>query len=79
MLATYLVNAEVFEQITGQKVPEPVGHDLYKGHWFGMKDSQQGDIAGTQKFSGLKSAVFPASELKDTEEKQEQAGVGEKP
>jgi hypothetical protein len=52
---------------------------LYKGHWFGMKDSQQGDIAGTQKFSGLKSAVFPASELKDTEEKQEQAGVGEKP
>ena len=79
MLATYLVNAEVFEQITGQKVPEPVGHDLYKGHWFGMKDSQQGDITGTQKFSGLKSAVFPASELKDAEEKQEQAGVGEKP
>jgi hypothetical protein len=49
MLATYLVNAEVFEQITGQKVPEPVGHDLYKGHWFGMKDSQQGDIAYFQR------------------------------
>jgi hypothetical protein len=28
MLATYLVNANVFEQITGQKVPEPVGHDV---------------------------------------------------
>ena len=79
MLATYLVNAEVFEQITGQKVPEPVGHEVYQGHWFGMKDSQQGDIAGTQKFSGLKSAVFPAPDVKDQEEKPEQAGVGEKP
>jgi hypothetical protein len=79
MLATYLVNANVFEQITGQKVPEPVGHEVYDGHWFGMKDSQQGDIAGTQKFSGLKSSVFPASELTEEEEKPEQAGVGEKP
>jgi len=52
---------------------------VYQGHWFGMKDSQQGDIAGTQKFSGLKSAVFPASDVKDQEEKPEQAGVGEKP
>jgi hypothetical protein len=79
LLATYLVNANVFEQITGQKVPEPVGHEAYQGHWFGMKDSQQDDIAGTQKFSGLKSAVFPGSDLKDEEEKLEQAGVGEKP
>jgi hypothetical protein len=53
MLATYLVSGKVVEQITGQNVPEPVGHDVYKGHWFGMKDSQQGDIAGTQKFTGL--------------------------
>jgi hypothetical protein len=78
-LATYLVNAKVFEHITGQKAPEPVGHEVYHGHWFGMKDSQQGDIAGTQKFSGLKSAVFPASDLKDEEEKPEQAVMGEKP
>jgi len=60
-LATYLVNARVFEEITGQKVPEPVGHASYQGHWFGMKDSEEGDVAGTAKFSGLKSAVFPAS------------------
>jgi hypothetical protein len=44
-----------------------------------LKDSQQSDIAGTQKFFGLKSAVFPASDLKEEEEKPEQAGVGEKP
>jgi hypothetical protein len=68
-----------FEQITGQKVPETVRHDLYKGQGFGMKDSQRGDIAGTQKFSGLESAVFPASDLKDEEQKPEQAAVGEKP
>ena len=78
MLATYLVNAKVFEQITGQKVPEPFGHEGYHGHWFGLKDLQQGDIAGTQKFSGLKSAVFPASDLKDEDEKSGQAAVGEK-
>jgi hypothetical protein len=76
-LAIYLVNASIFEQITGKKMPDPVSHDAYQGHWFGMKDSQQGDIAGTQKFSGLKSAVFPATELKDEEEKPEQAAMGE--
>jgi hypothetical protein len=37
----------------------------------GWKDSEQGDIAGTQKFSGLKSPVFPALDLKDKEEKSE--------
>jgi hypothetical protein len=78
-LAIYLVNARLFAQITGQKVPEPVGHDVYQGHWFGMNDSQQADIAGTQKFSGLKSAVFPASDLDNEEEKPEQAAVVEKP
>ena len=60
-------------------MPDPVGHAVYQGHWFGMKDSQQGDMAGTQKFSGLKSAVFPLSDLNDEEEKPEQAAVGEKP
>jgi hypothetical protein len=78
-LATYLVNAKVFEQITGHKVPEPVGHEVYQGHWFGMNDSQQGDVAGTQKFSGFKSAVFPASAMKDEEETPEQAAMAQKP
>jgi hypothetical protein len=78
-LVTYLVNAKVFEQITWQKVPEPVGHEMYQGHWFGIKDSQHGDIAGTKQFSGLKSAVFPASDLEDKEEKPEPAAVAEKP
>src|SRR6201984_3675127 len=45
----------------------------------GWKDSERSDVAGTQKFSGLKSPVFPASDLKDKEEKPEQAAVGKKP
>jgi hypothetical protein len=77
-LATYLVNAKVFEQITGQKVPDPVGHERYHGHWFGVKDSQEADIAGTPNFSGLKSAVFPAADLNNEKDKREKAAVSEK-
>jgi len=54
-LATYLVNAKVFEQITGQKVPEPVAHELYQGHWFGMKDSEQGDSRGHRSSPGSRA------------------------
>jgi hypothetical protein len=60
-LACYLVNAEVFEEITGEKIPRPVSSETYSGAWFGLQDKAEGDIAGTSKFTGLKSAVFPAS------------------
>lgn len=62
-LAVYLVNAEVFEEITGKKVPKPVGAEKYQGPWFGMNDKEEEDVAGTGAFTGLKSAVFPASDL----------------
>jgi hypothetical protein len=61
-LAVYLVNAHVFEEITGIKVPQPVGYEAYQGHWFGMDDKEEKDVAGSSKFVGLKSAVFPAAE-----------------
>jgi len=60
-LACYLVNAEVFEEITGEKIPKPVSSENYAGPWFGLNDKAEDDIAGTNKFTGLKSAVFPAS------------------
>jgi hypothetical protein len=60
-LACYLVNAEAFEEITGEKIPRPVSSENYAGAWFGLKDKEEGDISGTNKFTGLKSAVFPAS------------------
>ena len=60
-LALYLVNAEAFEEITGEPIPKPVSSQNYAGPWFGLKDEAKGDIAGTNKFTGLKSAAFPAS------------------
>ena len=60
-LACYLVNAEVFEEITGEKIPCPVSSETYSGPWFGLQDKGEGDVSGTSKFTGLKSAVFPAS------------------
>lgn len=66
--AVYLVNAKVFEEITGLKTPDPVGYEGYHGPWFGMKDSQEQDVTGTGAFTGLKSAVFPDSKLDVDEE-----------
>jgi hypothetical protein len=60
-LACYLVNAEIFEEITGEKIPKPVSSENYAGPWFGLNDQGEGDIAGSNKFTGLKSAVFPTS------------------
>lgn len=65
-LACYLVNAEVFEEITGEKIPKPLSSENYSGHWFGLKDKDEGDVVGTEKFTGLKSAVFPASDKQAT-------------
>jgi len=59
-LACYLVNSEAFEEITGEKIPRPVSSEDYSGPWFGLQDKAEGDVAGTNKFMGLKSAVYPA-------------------
>jgi hypothetical protein len=63
-LACYLVNAEVFEEITGEKIPRPVASENYSGAWFGLQDKAEADVAGTGKFTPLKSAVFPAASVK---------------
>lgn len=55
-VAVYVVNAEAFEEITGEKIPKPVGHESYKGVWFGLKDEKLEDVGGTNKFTGLDTA-----------------------
>jgi len=57
-VAIYVVNAHSFEEITGEKIPVPVGHETYEGLWFGLKDQQEADVTGTSKFTGLKSAFI---------------------
>jgi hypothetical protein len=55
-MAVYLVNAEMFSQITGQPMPPlPVEFTEYHGKWFGLKDKDKGDVQGTDKFTGLKN------------------------
>ncbi len=70
----YLVNAEVFAEITGIEVPKPVGHEHYKGVWFGMHDKDLKDVPGTDKFSGLKSALpaFPGDTSNVTDDEWEE-------
>lgn len=54
----YLVNAEVYAEITGVTIPKPIGHESYTGAWYGLKDETEGDAPGSSKFDALKS-VFP--------------------
>ena len=57
-VAIYIVNAKAFEEITGEKIPQPVGHEKYKGVWFGLKDHDLSDVSGTSKFGWLKSVFL---------------------
>jgi hypothetical protein len=57
-VAIYVVNAQAFEEITGEKIPSPVGYEKYMGLWFGLKDQNLQDVHGSSKFSGLKSAFL---------------------
>lgn len=57
-VAVYVVNAQSFEEITGEKIPVPVGHETYEGLWYGLKDQQEADVTGTSKFTGLKSVFL---------------------
>lgn len=54
----YLVNAEAYAEITGVTIPKPASHETYEGAWFGLDDSEESDVAGSNAFSKLKS-VFP--------------------
>lgn len=58
VFAVYLVDAKTAEEITGEKVAAPSTHESYGGVWFGLKDQQLGDVPGSTKFAGLKSAAF---------------------
>lgn len=62
-----LVNAEVFEEFPGERISKPVWSENYSGHSLGLQDKAEGDVAGSEKFTGLKSAVFPASAKQPTE------------
>lgn len=68
VFAFYLVDAKTAEDITGETVANPVAHSGYNGPWFGLQDEKLPDVAGTNIFSGLKSA-FPG----DTTNAQEEA------
>jgi hypothetical protein len=57
--AIYIVNAKELEEITGDVIPKPVGYENYGGNWFGLEDSTESDVPGSEKFTGLKSAAFP--------------------
>jgi hypothetical protein len=69
VFAVYLIDAATAEEITGEKVAAPAVHDAYNGLWFGLKDDTLGDVPGTDKFSGLKSAAFPG-DTTNAEEKE---------
>jgi len=56
--AIYLVDAAIAAEITGDKVADPTVSEEYSGKWYGLDDEKEGDVAGTGKFTGLKSAVF---------------------
>jgi len=70
VFAVYLVNAQVAEEITGEKVANPSSQETYAGNWFELKDQELGDVAGSGKFSGLKSAAFPGDTANVKEEKE---------
>ncbi len=57
-VAVYVVDARAFEEITGEKIPLPVGYEVYNGLWYGLKDQDKEDVTGTSKFTGLKSAFL---------------------
>jgi hypothetical protein len=73
VFAVYLVDAKTAEEITGEKVTKPTAQEEYNGNWFGLQDQELGDVAGSGKFSGLKSAAFPGDTANVAEEKEEVA------
>lgn len=60
-MAIYIVHAELLAELTGLPIAPPVSQESYQGHYFGLHDTDEKDIAGTDKFTGLKS-VFAGAE-----------------
>jgi hypothetical protein len=61
--AVYIVSSDAFEEITGKKAPPPVKTQEEHGGvvpWFKTHDQDKSDVAGSDKFTGLKS-VFKES------------------
>ncbi|MFL6447305.1 MAG: hypothetical protein ACJ746_06395 [Bryobacteraceae bacterium] len=58
VFAFYLVDAKTGAEITGEDIPAPVSYADYGGNWYGLKDENLPDVAGTSAFAGLKSAAF---------------------
>lgn len=61
VFAVYLVDAATAAEITGETVHTPAVSESYTGPWFGLKDEQLPDVAGTAKFDTLKPVIsaFP--------------------
>jgi hypothetical protein len=58
-LAVYLCSAEDFAAITGYRLPDLVVEEHYGGPLFVVVDGHLADVAGSEKFDGLKSVVPP--------------------
>ena len=56
--AIYIVDAATCAEIIGETVSKPVVSEDYTGKWFGLDDKDLKDVAGSVKFTGLKSAAF---------------------
>ncbi len=55
-VAIYLINSENFSTITGlPMLPLPQAAETYYDNWYGLKDEHLEDVAGSEKFTGLKS------------------------
>lgn len=52
----HLVNAEMYEQITGEKPPaSPVDAHAYQGPWFNVNDGGLGDVQAPANLAGVKT------------------------
>ena len=61
VFAVYLVDAKTAAEITGEAVAAPAVAESYQGPWYVLEDKELGDVEGSDKFSGLKSAAFPGN------------------
>ena len=78
IFAVYLVDAKTAAEITGEKVASPAVNEDYKGAWFGLQDNTLGDVAGSDKFTGLKSATFPGDTSNVNADPQTEAALSSK-
>jgi hypothetical protein len=60
--AIYVVHAELLAEITGEPISTPSVQEDYKGPWFGLDDSKEADVKGTDSFTGLKSVFAEETE-----------------